>query len=78
MQIFASALQGLDAAEGKLDQTANRISRASVAGTGAAGDSVDLSTEMVNLLTAKQAYEVNLKSLQVGNEITKHTLDILA
>jgi flagellar hook protein FlgE len=78
MQIFASALQGLNAAETKLDQTASRISRATVAGTGAASDSVDLSTEMVNLLTAKELYAANIKSLQTGNEIAKHTLDILA
>ncbi|HEV3330554.1 MAG TPA: hypothetical protein VG096_06220 [Bryobacteraceae bacterium] len=77
MQIFASALQGLNAAETKLDQTASRISRATV-GTGAASDSVDLSTELLNLLTAKELYAANLKSLQTGNEIARHTLDILA
>jgi len=77
MQIFASALQGLNAAETKLDQTASRISRAGTE-TEAAPDAVDLSTEMVNLLTAKQEYAANLKSLQAGNEMAKHTLDILA
>jgi flagellar hook protein FlgE len=78
MQIFASALQGLNAAETKLDQTASRLSRAGIAEKGAAPDAVDLSAELVNLLTAKQQYAANLKSLETGNEIAKHTLDILA
>jgi flagellar hook protein FlgE len=76
MQIFASALQGLNAAETQLDQTAGRIAHS--AENSAAPDSVDLSTDMVNLLTAKQQFAANLKSLEVGNEIAKHTLDILA
>ena len=76
MQIFATALQGLNAAETKLDQTAGRISRAS-ADLGTASDSVDLSTEMVNLMTAQRDYAANLKSLEAGNEIAKHTLDIV-
>ena len=78
MQIFASALQGLNAAETQLDQTASRISRAGGTESGAAPDSVDLSTDMVNLLTAKQQFAANLKSIGAGNEIDKHTLDILA
>lgn len=78
MQIFGSALQGLSAAETKLDQTASRISHAGIGNAGAAPDSVDLSTEMVNLMMAQTEYEANLKSLQTGNEMTKHTLDILA
>jgi flagellar hook protein FlgE len=77
MQIFASALQGLNSAETKLDQTASRISRAGGGGTGAAADSVELSTEMLNLLTAKEEYLANLKSIEAGNEIAKHTLDIV-
>ncbi len=77
MQIFASALQGLNAAETKLDQTASRLSRAGVAQNGPGPDAVDLSTEMVNLMTAQQEYAANLKSLEAGNQIAKHTLDIL-
>lgn len=78
MQIFASALQGLNTAETQLNQTADRISRAAVTGNGPASDSVDLSTNMVNLLTAKEDYAANLKSLEAGNEMAKHTFDILA
>lgn len=78
MQIFASALQGLNAAETKLDQAASRISRAGGTGNGAPPDAVDLATELVNLLTAKQEYAANLKALETGNEIAKHTIDILA
>jgi hypothetical protein len=32
---------------------------------------------MVNLLTAQQDFAANLKSLEAGNNIEKHTLDIV-
>jgi len=78
MQIFASALQGLNAAETKLDQTASRIAGGGAGLSGPPADSVDLSTEMVNLLTAKDQFAANLKSIEAGDQMTKHALDILA
>lgn len=77
MEILASALQGLDSAESKLNQAAVRISQASAA-AGTSGDSVDLATEIVNLAVAKEEYQANLKALQAGNDLTQHTIDILA
>lgn len=77
MEILATALQGLNSAEAKLDQAAVRISQAGT-DTGTSGDTVDLATEIVNLAVAKEEYQANLKALQAGNDITKHTIDILA
>lgn len=77
MEILASALQGLNSAESKLDQAAVRISQAG-APNGTSGDTVDLATEMVNLVVAKEEYQANLKALQAGNDLTQHTIDILA
>jgi len=76
MQIFGAALQGLNAAESKLDRTAERISKTGTVQNGA--DSVDLASEMVNLMTAKEEYAANLKSLKAGDEMVKHTIDLLA
>ncbi|MBZ5579625.1 MAG: hypothetical protein LAP40_23965 [Acidobacteriia bacterium] len=77
MEILAAALQGLNSAETQLDQAAVRISQAGT-DTGTSGDTVDLATEIVNLAVAKEEYQANLKALQAGSEIAKHTIDILA
>ena len=78
MEILATALQGLNGAEKKLDQAATRISQAGVSENGSSADNVDLATEIVNLAVAKEEYQANLKALQTGSEIAKHTIDILA
>ena len=76
MDAISAALSGLNAAETKLDQTAKRLSRIGAA-DGVPADSVDLAAEMVNLVTANLQFEANLKSLETGNEMVKHTIDIL-
>jgi flagellar hook protein FlgE len=78
MEILATALEGLTRAEAKVDQAAARISHAGVAPNGSAGDTVDLNKEIVNLAVAKEDFMANLKALQAGDELTKHTIDILA
>ena len=77
MEILAAALQGLNSAEAKVDQAATRIAQAGAA-EGSSGDTVDLAAEIVNLAAAKIDYQANLKALQTGDEMAKHTLDILA
>ena len=77
MEILATALQGLNSAETQVDQAAVRIAQAG-ADTGTPGDSVDLATEIVNLAVAKEDYQANLKALQAGSDMAKHTIDILA
>ena len=78
MEILAVALQGLNSAESKLDQTAVRISQATAPQNGSSGGTIDLAQEMVNLTSAKQEYLVSLKALQAGADLAKHTIDILA
>ena len=76
MDAISAALSGLNAAETKLDQTAKRLSQIGAVDS-VPTDSVDLASEMVNLITAKLQFEANLKSLETGNEMAKHTIDIL-
>ncbi len=76
MEILPAALNGLQAAETRLDQTAVRLSRMSGGGA-APTDTVDVASEMVNLLTARQDFEANVKSLQTASDMVKHTIDIL-
>lgn len=50
------------------------------AGVGAgdiAGDTVDLSAAAVELLTARQSAEANLKIVETANELASRTIDIL-
>jgi flagellar hook-associated protein FlgK len=78
MEILSAALQGLESAGNKLDRTAARISRPDSLSSEPTGDQVDLNTEMVDLLSARNEYEANLKSLETGQEMFQHTLNILA
>ena len=78
MEILATALEGLNRAESKVEQATARISQAGIAPNGSSGDTVDLANEIVNLTVAKEDYLANLKALQTGDELTKHTIDILA
>ena len=78
MEILAAALQGLNSAQAQVDQAAVRIAQAGNPQTGSSGDTVDLATEIVNLAAAKIDYQANLKALRAADEMTRHTLDILA
>ena len=78
MEILATALEGLSRAESKVDQAATRISQAGISQNGTSGDTVYLAKEIVNLAIAKDDYLANLKALQAGDELAKHTIDILA
>jgi flagellar basal body rod protein FlgB len=78
MDILATALQGLNSAEAKFDQAAVRLSQAGIAPQGSSGDTVDIATEIVNLAVGKEEYLANLKALQAGSDLVKHTIDIFA
>jgi hypothetical protein len=78
MEILASALQGLSNAEAQVDQAAARISQAGTSGSAAPGDAIDMAAAVVELTVGKEDYLANLKALQTGDEMAKHTIDILA
>jgi len=58
---------GLERAEGQLNQAAQAIATPQ-------GDSVDLSAQAVALIQAKNNFEANLKTLEIGDEMTKTLL----
>ena len=58
---------GMQRAEGQLNQAAQAIATPQ-------GDSVDLSAQAVALIQAKNNFEANLKTLQIGDEMTKTLL----
>ena len=61
------SVTGMQRAEGQLNQAAQAIATPQ-------GDSVDLSAQAVALIQAKNNFEANLKTLQIGDEMTKTLL----
>jgi flagellar hook protein FlgE len=46
--------------------------------TGTVPSNVDLSTEMINLLSAKFGIEANLKAFKIASEMTRSSINLLA
>jgi hypothetical protein len=79
MDISAIALQGLQQADAQLEKAATRIASAGTDSTdGASLDVVDLTVEMVALLSSKNAFSANLSSLKAADDVQKTALDLLA
>jgi len=79
MDLSAIALQGLDQAEVQLEAAATRLaSTGAPSPDGANLDTVDISAEMVALLSAKNLFSVNLATLKVANEVQKNAIDVMA
>jgi len=79
MDLSAIALQGLQQAETQLEAAATRIASFGAASSGGVSlDTVDLSAEMVALLSAKQQALVNMQTLKPAGEISKSLIDVMA
>jgi len=78
MDISAIALQGLNQAEANLEKAATRIASFGADSIdGANVDTVDLSAEMVALMSAKNEFSVNLKTLETAGEMQKNMIDLI-
>jgi flagellar basal body rod protein FlgC len=73
MDITAIALSGMEAAQQNVPKVAKRI-----ASPEQSGDTVDLSTEMVSLLDAKNQFAANAQVMKTAQEMEKRTLDLSA
>jgi flagellar hook protein FlgE len=74
MDVMNAALGGMQNAQSKFDKTAQRISGASTQ----ASDSTDLSTDMVDMLAARNQFQTNARVFQTADEMQKRLLDIMA
>lgn len=72
---FGIPLAGLDQATSSLNQIASRL--ADVGGSAPQTDSVDLSTEMVALLQARQSFESNTKVIKTEDQMTRSLLNVV-
>jgi len=71
------SLDGLSSAMERFQNAAGRIARGNTPPSNG-GDTVDFSAEMVAILSARNDIKVNVKTIQVTDEIARSTLDILA
>jgi flagellar basal body rod protein FlgG len=78
MDISSIALQGLDQANVQLDAAAAQIVDASTTASTGGIDLVNLSEEMVALMTAQNSFDANLATLQTANEVQKSLVDLTA
>jgi len=70
-------LQGLTSAQEAFDQAASKVAQP-IEPSQPQQDTVSLSDAMVSMLQAANDYQANLKSLEVGNQMQKSLLNILA
>ena len=74
MSIAAIALSGLGQVHARVQATAERLAKPPAA----SGDVVDLSAEIIGLSQAKNENAALLAALKTQDQMTAHTLDILA
>lgn len=77
MDISAIAVQGLDQAQAQLETAGTRLASAGVSLDRSNLDTVDLSAEMVALMSAKNNFLVNATVLKTANEIQKTAIDLM-
>jgi flagellar hook protein FlgE len=78
MDLSAIALQGMEQAQVQLENAATRLASAGSSPSGANLDIVDLSAEMVALMSAKNNFSVNLSVLKTASQIEKQVTDVMA
>ncbi len=76
MELSAIALQGMERAQGRLEDSAARLARLGTADYG--GDTVDLSREAVEMLAARNDFAANARVAGAGAEMEKKLIDLLA
>ena len=78
MDISAIAFQGLERAQTQFGQAArNLASPVSPSPDGSGVDSVSLSEQTVSLLSAKNAFEMNVSVMKIANEMEGRAIDLL-
>jgi flagellar hook protein FlgE len=78
MDIAATAaLGGLQQAESRVNAIAGKIAASGGGSTADSSDSVDLSTQAVALIQAREDFSANIGTLKVVDEMQKSLFDLL-
>jgi hypothetical protein len=72
---FSVPVAGLAAAESSLNRTAASVARTGFPG---GGDTVDLSSEAVALIEARNSFAANANVVRTEDQLTRSLLDIVA
>ena len=82
MDVMNVALGGMMIAQSSFERTAQTIAGASTQSTQSQPtqkpDTVDLSTEAVNLIAARDQFQASAQVFQAGDKMQKKLLDIMA
>lgn len=71
-----SSLQGMQKAEAQLNTAAGRIAQLPTAANGG-GDTIDLSAEIVALMSARDNFMANVGAAKTGDQIQRALLNML-
>lgn len=77
MDISAIAIQGIDQAQGQLESVATTLASAATTGGGNL-DVVDLSAEVVALMSAKIDFSANLAVVKTASQIDQQVTNLIA
>ena len=72
---FSIPLSGLNQATASLNVTAAKLAR--VGGSAQAGDTLNLSADMVAMMQARESFSTNLKVSQTADDMTKALLNLV-
>jgi flagellar hook protein FlgE len=79
MNASSIALQGLQQAESQLNSVASQINNVgSLASGGGNVDAVDLSEEMIAMMSAQNLYQENLATLKTADQIEQSLINLMA
>ncbi len=79
MELSAIALQGLQQANTQLERAATRIAGAGASPVeGMPVDFVDLSVQVVAMVSAQEQFEANLATLRTAGEMYKSSISLFA
>jgi hypothetical protein len=82
MQILAIAQQGLQQAQSQVEKAAQGIARTGLEAAPdqapAPADTINLSDQMVSLMSARNQFKTDLTLAHTADEMQKQTLDLLA
>ncbi len=77
--IASSSLQGMQKAQAQLNKTAANIAALpAAADTPPTTDTLDLSTDMVNLISARDNFMANVGAAKTGDEMQRTLLNMIA
>jgi flagellar hook protein FlgE len=79
MNLSTIALQGLHQADARLESAGSKIASFAASSPGGTNqDTVDLSAAAIELLSAKNLYSANLRSVKTADEMLKISINLIA